>query len=114
MLAGNSAHSGFGSFEAPNVARAADMAGATIQGGTVERAVPHLPADDLRTAKEFYVTKLGFRVAFEASDDGRSGILGLTRGGIQITVDCPMEGHRRNACVSLEVEDADAYSRCRG
>jgi uncharacterized glyoxalase superfamily protein PhnB len=75
----------------------------------VERAIPHLPADDLRLAKEFYVTKLGFQVAYEASDDGKSGILGLTRGGIQIAIDSPMEGHGRNACVSLEVEDADAY-----
>lgn len=75
----------------------------------MERAIPHLPADDLRIAKEFYVTNLGFQVAFEASDDGKSGILGLVRGGIHITVDSPMEGHGRNVCVSLEVEDADAY-----
>ena len=75
----------------------------------MERAIPHLPADDLAVAKEFYVTKLGFQVAFEASDDGRSGILGLTRGGIHITVDSPMEGHGRNACVSLEVDNADVY-----
>lgn len=75
-----------------------------------ERAVPHLPADDLRVAKDFYVSKLGFEVLFEeASDDGRSGILGLARGAIRITVDSPMEGHGRNACVSLEVDDADAY-----
>jgi uncharacterized glyoxalase superfamily protein PhnB len=76
---------------------------------TMERAVPHLPADDLRAARDFYATKLGFRVVFEASDDGKSGILGLARGTIQITVDSPMDGHGRNACVSLEVEDADAY-----
>ena len=75
----------------------------------MERAVPHLPADDLGIAKEFYVAKLGFRVAFEVSDDGKSGILGLTRGGIQLTVDSPMSGHGRNVCVSLEVDDADAY-----
>jgi predicted enzyme related to lactoylglutathione lyase len=71
--------------------------------------VPHLPADDLGAAKDFYATKLGFRVVFEASDDGKSGILGLARGTIQITVDSPMDGRGRNACVSLEVEDADAY-----
>jgi uncharacterized glyoxalase superfamily protein PhnB len=75
----------------------------------MERAVPHLPADDLGVARDFYVTKLGFQVLFEASHDGRSGIIGLARGTIQLTVDCPMEGHGRNACVSLEVEDADAY-----
>lgn len=75
----------------------------------MERAVPILPGDDLRVAKDFYVDQLGFQVSFEASDDGRSGILGLARGTIQITVDCPMDGHGRNACVSLEVNDADAY-----
>ena len=53
----------------------------------MERAVPILPADDLAVAKAFYVDKLGFRVTFEASEDG----------------------HGRNACVSLQVEDADAY-----
>ena len=35
----------------------------------MERAVPVLPADDLRVAKDFYATKLGFRVLFEASDE---------------------------------------------
>jgi catechol 2,3-dioxygenase-like lactoylglutathione lyase family enzyme len=75
----------------------------------MERAVPHLPAEDLGVAKDFYVRQLGFRVLFEASDDGKSGILGLTRGTIQLTVDSPMDGHGRNACVSLEVDDADAY-----
>jgi catechol 2,3-dioxygenase-like lactoylglutathione lyase family enzyme len=75
----------------------------------MERAVPHLPADDLSVAKDFFVTKLGFDVLFEASDDGRSGILGLARGTIHLTVDSPMDGHGRNACVSFEVDDADAY-----
>ena len=75
----------------------------------MERAVPVLPADDLHVAKDFYATKLGFRVLFEASDDGKSGLLGLVRGTIQITVDSQMDGHGRNACVSLEVDDADAY-----
>lgn len=75
----------------------------------MERAIPHLPADDLRVARDFYVSKLGFQVEFEATEDGRSGIVGLARGGIRITVDSPMNGHGRNACVSLEVEDADAY-----
>ena len=37
------------------------------------------------------------------------GLLGLARGSIQITLDSPMDGHGRNACVSLEVDDADAY-----
>lgn len=75
----------------------------------MERAVPILPADDLRVAFDFYASKLGFRVLYEASDDGRRGILGLARGTIQITLDCPMDGHGRNACVALEVDDADAY-----
>jgi catechol 2,3-dioxygenase-like lactoylglutathione lyase family enzyme len=78
---------------------------------SVERAVPILPAEDLPAAKQFYVEALGFRVTFEASDDGRTGLLGLERGAIRLTLDCPMEGHGRNACVSLEVNDADAYYR---
>jgi len=77
----------------------------------MERAVPILPSDDLGMAKAFYVDGLGFRVAFEASDDGRTGLLGLERGGIRLTLDCPMDGHGRNACVSLEVNDVDAYYR---
>lgn len=68
-----------------------------------------MPADDLRVAKDFYVGKLGFHVLFQETDDGKSGILGLARGTISITIDSPMEGHGRNACVSLEVDDADAY-----
>jgi catechol 2,3-dioxygenase-like lactoylglutathione lyase family enzyme len=51
----------------------------------MERAVPVLPADDLGVAKDFYASTLGFEVLFEASEDGR------------------------NACVSFEVDDADAY-----
>jgi catechol 2,3-dioxygenase-like lactoylglutathione lyase family enzyme len=74
-----------------------------------ERAVPILPADDIRIAKEFYVSKLGFRVTFEVTDGGSEGLLGLARGQIALTVDCPMDGHGRNACVALEVDDADAY-----
>jgi catechol 2,3-dioxygenase-like lactoylglutathione lyase family enzyme len=77
----------------------------------VERAVPILPADDLSVARTFYVDGLGFRVTFEASEDGRTGLLGLERGTISLTIDSPMPGHGRNACVSLEVHDADAYYR---
>ena len=75
----------------------------------MERAVPILPVDDLNAAREFYVKALGFRVLYEASDDDKTGILGLERGTIRITLDCPMPGHGRDACVSLEVESADAY-----
>jgi catechol 2,3-dioxygenase-like lactoylglutathione lyase family enzyme len=77
----------------------------------MERAIPILPAEDLAVSRTFYVDGLGFRVAFEASDDGRTGLLGLERGTIRLTLDSPMEGHGRNACVSLEVNDADAYYR---
>jgi catechol 2,3-dioxygenase-like lactoylglutathione lyase family enzyme len=77
----------------------------------MERAIPILPAEDLATAKAFYVDGLGFRVTFEASEDGQSGLLGVERGTIQITLDSPMKGHGRNACVALQVEDADAYYR---
>ena len=74
-----------------------------------ERAVPILPADDLRIAKQFYVEKLGFEVLFEATADAKDGILGLRRGTIELTLDSPMSGHGREACVSLQVESADAY-----
>ena len=75
----------------------------------MERAIPILPADDLRVAKEFYVGRLGFDVRFEATGDGTTGLLGVDRGNISLTLDCPMSGHGREACVSLQVEDADAY-----
>lgn len=77
----------------------------------MERAVPVLPVDDLRRAREFYVDRLGFAPTFEASEDGHTGILGIARGSIAITLDCPMEGHGRHACVSVEVADADQYFR---
>ena len=77
----------------------------------MERATPILPADDLAVAKVFYVDKLGFQVTFEVSEDGRSGLLGLQRGTIELTLDSPMSGHGRDACVALYVDDADAYYR---
>jgi catechol 2,3-dioxygenase-like lactoylglutathione lyase family enzyme len=76
----------------------------------MEKAVPILPADDLSAAKQFYVDKLGFRVTFEEGD-GKSGIMGVERGTISITIDAPMSGHGRHACVSLYVTDADRYYR---
>ena len=75
----------------------------------MERAVPVLPGDDLGVAKEFYVNRLGFRVTFEATDDGKNGLLGLERSTIALTIGCPMSGHGREACVSLQVDDADVY-----
>ena len=74
----------------------------------MERAIPVLPADDLTAAKQFYVEKLGFQVTFEQSD-GKSGIMGVERGTIAITIDSPMSGHGRDACVSINVDDADRY-----
>lgn len=75
----------------------------------MERAIPVLPADDLGVAREFYVDALGFQVRFEATTDGQTGILGLQRGTIYLTIDAPMPGHGREACVSLQVESADQY-----
>ena len=75
----------------------------------MERAVPILPGDDLGVAKAFYVDKLGFSVQWEATEDGKNGLLGLQRGSIELTIDCPMSGHGRNACASLVVNSADAY-----
>jgi catechol 2,3-dioxygenase-like lactoylglutathione lyase family enzyme len=77
----------------------------------MDRAVPVLPADDLKAAKDFYVGQLGFHVTFEATEDGKSGIMGVERGTIAVTIDAPMSGHGRQACVSLHVDDADAYYR---
>jgi uncharacterized glyoxalase superfamily protein PhnB len=74
----------------------------------MERAIPVLPGDDVTAAKKFYVDGLGFRVSWEFSEDGRNGMVGLERGSIVLTIDCPMTGHGRNACASLEVHDADA------
>lgn len=75
----------------------------------MERAIPILPADDLALAKKFYAEKLGFAVRFEHTEDGKNGLLGLERGSLCLTLDSPMDGHGREACVSLEVENADAY-----
>jgi catechol 2,3-dioxygenase-like lactoylglutathione lyase family enzyme len=77
----------------------------------MERAIPVLPTEDLATAKAFYVEGLGFQVTFEASEDGHTGLLGVARGSIELTLDCPMNGHGRNACASLYVDDADLYYR---
>ena len=75
----------------------------------MERAIPILPASDLRVARDFYVDRLGFGVRFEVTEDGTNGLLGIERGGIQITIDAPMSGHGREACVSIEVDSADRY-----
>jgi catechol 2,3-dioxygenase-like lactoylglutathione lyase family enzyme len=75
----------------------------------MERAIPILPADDLRVAREFYVDTLGFGVRFEWMPEPGQGLLGVERGDIWLTIDSPMTGHGRDACVSLQVDDADAY-----
>jgi len=82
---------------------------------TVERAVPNLPADDLEVAKAFYVGKLGFSVRYEATEDGKSGVMGVKRGPFVFHIDAPMSGHGRNVVVTLEVDDTDAlYRQWRG
>ena len=70
----------------------------------MERAVPILPADDLAVARQFYVDGLGFEVMFEASDDGHTGLLGLHRGTIELTLDCPRDGHGREAVGVLNTQ----------
>jgi catechol 2,3-dioxygenase-like lactoylglutathione lyase family enzyme len=75
----------------------------------MERAVPILPVDDLAQARRFYVDTLGFAVRFAWSPDGAAGLLGVQRGGLVLTLDCPMHGHGRHACAALEVDDADRY-----
>lgn len=75
----------------------------------MERAVAILPADDFSEAKAFYVDRLGFRLQWETTSDGVRGLFGVERGGMALTIDAPMSGHGRQACVSLHVDDADAY-----
>lgn len=75
------------------------------------RAVAILPADDLSVAKKFFVDTLGFRVQWEATSDGKAGLFGVERDGMVITIDAPMSGHGREVCVSLHVDDADAFYR---
>jgi catechol 2,3-dioxygenase-like lactoylglutathione lyase family enzyme len=70
-------------------------------------AVPNLPSSDLAISEQFYVMKLGFTVIFRFSEDGHAGIVGLERDGMRINIDSPMDGHGRNACVSLEVDNVD-------
>lgn len=43
----------------------------------MNRAIPILPVTDLGQARHFYVDRLGFEVSFEASDNGRTGLLGV-------------------------------------
>ena len=74
----------------------------------MERAVPNLPVDDLQAAKEFYVGKLGFSVRYEATKDGKVGVMGVQRGSFVLHLDAPMSGHGRNVVVTLEVDDTDA------
>lgn len=75
----------------------------------MERAVPVIPADDLAVMRAFYVDGLGFEVTFEATEDGHHGLLGVRRGTIAITIDAPMDGHGRGACVAIEVVEVDRY-----
>jgi uncharacterized glyoxalase superfamily protein PhnB len=81
----------------------------SISETPTELAVPVLPVDDLKVAKEFYVDGLGFELTFESTEDGVTGLMGVQRGAMCITLDCPMTGHGRDACVSLRVESADRY-----
>lgn len=76
-----------------------------------ERAIPILPTQDLVAAKAFYVDGLGFRVTFEVSLGEGAGLVGLERGTIELTLDSPMDGHGRDACVSFRVQDSDACYR---
>ena len=80
----------------------------------MERAIPILPMDDLAATKRFYVQGLGFQVIFEVAYPHASHqgcILGLERGSARLHLDSPMPGHGRDACVYLEVKDADALYR---
>ena len=71
-------------------------------------AVPNLPSADLAVSRPFYVETLGFKIQYDTSEGGTSGLLLLERDGMRINIDSPMDGHGRQACVSLEVEDIDS------
>jgi uncharacterized glyoxalase superfamily protein PhnB len=74
----------------------------------MERAIPILPMDDPDSTRRFYVDGLGFHVVFEVPyANGKGVIMGVERGGLRIHLDSPMPGHGRNACVYLDVADAD-------
>jgi catechol 2,3-dioxygenase-like lactoylglutathione lyase family enzyme len=55
----------------------------------MEREVPVLPVDDLDRAQQFYVDGLGFDLSFDVRHEDGSGLLGVRRGAIAITLDCP-------------------------
>ncbi|MCG9895011.1 MAG: VOC family protein [Fimbriimonadaceae bacterium] len=74
----------------------------------MNRAVANLPSLDLVVARRFYCDLLGFQVIFDTSEGGREGLVGLERDGMRINIDAPMDGHGRQACVSLEVDDVAA------
>jgi catechol 2,3-dioxygenase-like lactoylglutathione lyase family enzyme len=74
-----------------------------------ERAVAVIPADDLAVAREFYIARLGFQEIFASTRDGHEGLIGLRRGDLYLTIDAPMSGHGRKACVAFHVDDADDY-----
>lgn len=77
----------------------------------MERAIPILPAEGLRAARAFYVDWLGFRCHIRNLTGWPIGIARVERGGIRLTLDSPMTGHGRNACVGFEVDDANALYR---
>jgi len=74
----------------------------------MEKAIPILPTEDLAISKPFYTEALGFTITFEHTEDGHTGLIGLERGSLELTLDCPMSGHGRNACAALRVHDTDA------
>jgi transketolase len=77
----------------------------------MERAVPVLPVDDLCVAKEFYVNALGFQVLYEASEDGKTGILGLERGTIRPIHECT---NQRSVNSAMTVADHTYLAEAKG
>jgi catechol 2,3-dioxygenase-like lactoylglutathione lyase family enzyme len=74
-----------------------------------ERAIPQIPGDDYEVMREFYVETLGFTLQWGFTDGPNGGMMGLSRGGMEVTITCPMPGHGRDVCVALRVASADAY-----
>ena len=68
----------------------------SVVGGTLKKTwnaqCPFFQRTTWAVAKEFYVIGLDFRVTFEASENGRSELLGLERGNITIDAGLSDEG----------------------
>jgi hypothetical protein len=64
------------------------------------KIIPILTSNNLTTDLDFY-QKLGFQIEFSVTEDGINGIARVANGEAKLTLDCPMDGHGRNGCISI-------------